>query len=267
MEHLETQAAGRSIGRAAELAGVTVRTLHHYDAIGLLAPSGRTPSGYRRYSAADLDRLRRILFYRELGFSLEDIAALLDDPAVGAVGHLRRQRRLLGEHIARLQRMAAAVDRELEAKGMGIDLTPEEKFEVFGAEYAEYEAEYQQEAEQRWGDTDTWAQSSGRTAGYTKEDWLRVKSEADRIDQRIAGAVRDGTAPDGAEGMAVAQAHREHIGRWFYDCSYPMHRGLAEMFIADPRFTAYYERRVAGGARWMHDAILANAERGEDREG
>ncbi|WP_235215466.1 MerR family transcriptional regulator [Phaeacidiphilus oryzae] len=265
VEMTKQVAEGRTVGQAAELAGVTVRTLHHYDEIGLLKPSGRTPSGYRRYSADDLDRLSRILFYRELGFSLEDIAALLDDPAVSAVGHLRRQRRLLGERIARLERMAAAVDRELEARGMGVDLTPEEKLEIFGAEYAEREAEYREEARNRWGETEAWRQSQRRAAGYTKEDWQRIKSETDEIERRLAEAVRGGVAPDSPEGMAVAEAHRAHMGRWFYDCPYAMHRGLAEMYLSDPRFTEYYERRAAGAAQWIRDAILANAAaHGED---
>ena len=149
-----------SVGQVAGYAKVTVRTLHHYDEIKLLSPSGRTPAGYRRYDDADLDRLQQILFYRELGFSLEEIASILDDRDVSPSEHLRRQHRLLSGRIARLQEMAAAVEEALEARKMGINLTPEEKFEMFGEGYQEYEAE----AEQRWGETDAWKQSQQRTA-------------------------------------------------------------------------------------------------------
>lgn len=123
---------GYSVGQVAGFAGVTVRTLHHYDEIGLLSPSGRSHAGHRRYDDADLDRLGRILFYRELGFPLDEVAVLLNDPDADAREHLRRQHALLSGRIARLQRMAEAVEHAMEAHRMGINLTPEEKFEVFG---------------------------------------------------------------------------------------------------------------------------------------
>lgn len=121
-----------SVGQVAGFAGVTVRTLHHYDDIGLLVPSERSHAGHRRYSDADLDRLQQILFYRELGFPLDEVAALLDDPAADPRAHLRRQHELLSARIGKLQKMAAAVEQAMEARSMGINLTPEEKFEVFG---------------------------------------------------------------------------------------------------------------------------------------
>src|SRR5215204_882365 len=104
-----------SIGRVAEVAHVTVRTLHHYDEIGLLSPSGRTTTGYRRYADSDLARLQQILLYRELGFSLEEIAKILDDPDLDLQAHLRRQHELLSERADRIQHMIAAVEFALEA--------------------------------------------------------------------------------------------------------------------------------------------------------
>src|SRR6266571_6447941 len=88
-----------SVGQVARLAAVSVRTLHHYHEIGLLTPSGQTPAGYRQYSADDLERLQRVLFYRELGFALDEIVTILDDPAIDAAAHLRRQRELLTRRI------------------------------------------------------------------------------------------------------------------------------------------------------------------------
>jgi DNA-binding transcriptional MerR regulator len=252
-----------SVGQVSRFAKVTVRTLHHYDEIKLLSPSGRTPSGYRRYDDADLDRLQQILFYRELGFSLDDIASILDDSGVSPSEHLRRQHRLLLGRIGRLQEMAASVEHALEARKMGINLTPEEKFEVFGEDYVDYE----EEAEARWGETDAWKQSKQRVATYTKDDWVRIQAEADGLNQRIAEAVRDDVAADSEQAMQIAEEHRQHIGRYFYDCSYAMHRGLAEMYIADPRFTETYEKVVPGGAAWFRLAILANADRAEDVQG
>src|SRR2546430_3425626 len=129
------------VGKVAELSGVTVRTLHHYDEIGLLSPSERTAAGYRRYRDADLERLQQILYYRELGFPLDEIAAILDQPGTDAVAHLRRQHALLLDRITRLQEMVGAIEFTLEATQMGLSLTPEERFEAFGdfnpGDYAE----------------------------------------------------------------------------------------------------------------------------------
>lgn len=158
---------GYSVGHVARAAKVTVRTLHHYDRIGLLRPSGRTAGGYRRYSDADLERLQQILFYRELGFPLEEIAEILDDPRADPMTHLRRQRDLLVGRIDRLRAMVTAIEHAMEARRMGISLTPEERFEVFGDFDPEAHAE---EAAERWGGYDAYQASQRRTAAYTKAD-------------------------------------------------------------------------------------------------
>ena len=121
------------MGRLAELAGVTVRTLHHYDEIGLVRPSARTVAGYRAYSAGDVERLREVLAYRRLGFGLREVADLVGDPSIDAVAHLRRLRGLLLEQRDRADAMVAAIDRELEARAKGMRMTPEEQLGMFGA--------------------------------------------------------------------------------------------------------------------------------------
>src|SRR5215472_3182442 len=121
-----------TVGRVAVLAGVTVRTLHHYDEIGLVRPSARTAAGYRAYSAGDVERLREVLAYRRLGFGLREIAALAGDPSADAVAHLRRLRGLLLEQRDRADAMVAAIDRELEVRAKGMRMTPEEQLGMFG---------------------------------------------------------------------------------------------------------------------------------------
>ncbi|MER5349146.1 MerR family transcriptional regulator [Kitasatospora sp. NPDC002551] len=248
---------GYTVGTVARIAKVTVRTLHHYDEIGLLSPRGRTPAGYRRYDEADLGRLQRILFYRELGFPLEEIAAVLDDDSVSPREHLRRQHRLLTDRIAHLQKLAAAVEHAMEAEKMGIQLTPEEKFELFGEHYRE---EWETEAEQRWGDTAAWAESQRRTGGYEKADWERIKAETDALNARLVEAFTAGEPADGGRAVDLAEEHRRHIRENFYDCTFEIHRGIAGMYLADPRFTKVYEDLAPGLAQWLHDAMLANAE-------
>jgi len=247
-----------NVGEVATLAGVTVRTLHHYDRIGLLSPSGRTAAGYRQYAPADLDRLHQVLLYRELGFPLEEVASLLDDPAADPAAHLRRQHALLRERLERTQAMVAAVEKEMEAQQMGISLTPEERFELFGDGFSD---EYQAEAEERWGDTAAWAQSQRRTAAYSKEDWVQIKEETEDLQNRFAEAMQSGAAADSDRAMDVAEAHRQHITRWFYDCPPAMHAGLGRMYVEDERFTATYERTAPGLAQYVSTAVQANTAR------
>ncbi|OIK00280.1 MerR family transcriptional regulator [Streptomyces monashensis] len=247
-----------SVGQVAGFAGVTVRTLHHYDEIGLLVPGGRTHAGHRRYTDADLDRLQQILFYRELGFPLDEVAALLDDPAADPQDHLRRQHDLLTARIEQLQKMAAAVEHAMEARTMGIQLTPEERFEVFGDKDPE---QYREEAEQRWGNTEAYAESQRRAATYTKEDWKRIQAEVDDWQERYAALVDAGEEPTGEAATDLAEEHREHIGRWYFEVSYEMHRCFAEMYVSDERFKAFYDAVRPGLAEHLRGAILANAER------
>jgi DNA-binding transcriptional MerR regulator len=247
-----------TVGELARLAGVTVRTLHHYDRIGLVQPGERTPAGYRSYDGRDLDRLQQVLVYRELGFPLEEVATLLDDPDTDPAVHLRRQHRLLRERLERTRAMVAAVEKEMEARQMGISLTPEERFEVFGDVQPE---QYEAEAEERWGDTEAWAQSQRRTAAMSKEDWLRVKAEGEDVERRFAAALRDGAAADSTAAMDLAEEHRQQISRNFYDCPPEVHAGLGRMYVEDDRFTAHYEQIAPGLAQYVSTAVQANAAR------
>ncbi|WP_119727467.1 MerR family transcriptional regulator [Thermomonospora amylolytica] len=253
---------GYSIGQVADAAGVTVRTLRHYDDIGLLTPSARTATGYRRYDDADLDRLQQILFYRELGFPLEDIAKILDDPDADALTHLRRQRELLRGRIDRLRAMVDAIELAMEARRVGVNLTPEERFEVFG----DFDPDrYEAEAEERWGGTDAYRESQRRVASYTKEDWKRIKAEQEAIIRGFVEAMAAGVPAADARAMDLAERHRQSITDGFYECTVEIHRGLADLYVSDPRFTAAYDRAAEGLAQYVHDAILANADRQEGR--
>ncbi|MER5435648.1 MerR family transcriptional regulator [Streptomyces sp. NPDC002588] len=247
-----------SVGQVAAFAGVTVRTLHHYDEIGLLVPGGRSHAGHRRYDDADLDRLQQILFYRELGFPLEEVAALLDDPEADPRAHLRRQHELLTARIEKLRKMAAAVEHAMEARKMGIDLTPEERFEVFGDKDPE---QYAEEAEARWGGTEAYAESQRRAARYTKDDWKRIQAEVGAWGERYTDLMAAGEPPAGEAAMDMAEEHRRHIGRWYFACPYGMHRSLGEMYVSDERFKAFYDAMRPGLAEHLRDAILANAAR------
>jgi DNA-binding transcriptional MerR regulator len=247
-----------TVGEVARLSHVSVRTLHHYDDIGLLTPQRRTSAGYRLYTDTDLQRLQQILFYRALEFGLDEIAAMLADPDSSADDHLRRQHRLVRERIDHGQLLLAALEKEMEARRMGMRLTPEEQFEIFGTD--KIGGEWAREAEQRWGDTDAYAESQRRTAGYTKEDWARLKDESDAGLRSFAEAMRAGVPPTSEQAMALAEAHRTFLTTWFYDCGYDMHRNLAEMYVADDRFRATFDAVAPGLADYVAAAILANVD-------
>jgi MerR family transcriptional regulator, thiopeptide resistance regulator len=141
---------------------------------------------------------------------------------------------------------------------MSTSLTPEERHEVFGDfDPAAHEAE----AEERWGSTTAYQQSASRTRGYTKDDWIRIKAEAQDTTRRLGEAFTSGVAASAPQAMDLAEDHRQHITRWFYDCPKEMHVKLGEMYIADPRFTATYDTVAPGLAQWFHEAIAANAAR------
>ncbi|WAC57889.1 MerR family transcriptional regulator [Gordonia sp. SL306] len=247
----------RTVGAVARLTGVSVRTLHHYDQIGLVVPSDRTSVGYRVYDDADIERLHRVLTYRELGFSLEQIATLLDDPLVDASAQLRDQHDRLIDRINRLHRMVAAVEDMMDAKDNGIQLTAEEQAEIFGQDWPG--DDYAAEAEERWGDSEAWEQSGKRTARFGKDDWRRIKAEGDALEAKLADALRSGVAPGSPEANALAEEHRAGINQ-FYDCGHEMHVNLANMYVADPRFTKHYDDVAPGLAHYVRDVIVANAE-------
>jgi DNA-binding transcriptional MerR regulator len=242
-----------TIGDVARFAGITVRTLHHYDSIGLLTPSERRGNGYRGYTGADISRLQRILAYRELDLGLDEIRQLLDEPA-DAVFALKQARRRIAEQVGRLQRIAESLDAAIRAETKGTTMTPEEKLQAFGDFDPEEHAE---EAKERWGATDAYAESARRTGSYTAEDWRRVSAEADEVNQGFLQLIADGTPADSTKAAALADAHRAYITKWFYACTPEIHAGLGSMYVADERFRANIDKAGNGLAAYQSAAIAA----------
>ena len=252
-----------TVSEVARMAHVTVRTLHHYDEIGLLIASERTDKGYRLYDEADLRRLQQILIFRELEFPLEAIGPLLDAPPGARSEALRTQRELLGQQLRRTEAVLRAVDAALAALEGEETMDTKRMFDGF----EEFDhAKHQAEAEERWGQTDAYRESMRRARQYSKAEWTAIKADAEAATDRLAELFAEGKAPDGTESMDAAEAHRTHISRWFYPCSHAMHVGLARMYQADPRFTEHYEKRAKGLAAFVATAIEANARRAEVTE-
>ncbi len=240
-----------TVGAVSDLAGVTVRTLHHYDEIGLVVPAGRTDAGYRTYGPGEVERLQEVLFFRELGFALDEIKDVMQDPNYSRTDALEKQRALLEERADRLLKMMDAVDTAVLAERTGVKMSSEEMLEVFN--------EHEEEAKERWGDTDAYKQSAQRTANYSKQDWGDIKEEADGMYKSFLDLMEDAVPADDTKAMAVAEEHRAHITRWFYDCSIEVHAGLGHMYMADERFKNNIDKAGEGLTEYMSEAMAANA--------
>jgi DNA-binding transcriptional MerR regulator len=246
-----------TVGELSRISGVTVRTLHHYDEIGLVVPSQRTNANYRLYSDDDVLRLQQVLVFRELGMPLDEIAGVLDDAThANRAELLRRHRGALVEKRGKLDAMLAAVDHAIDVLEKGTPtMTSEDMKKMFDGFDP---AEYAEEAEQRWGNTDTYKESQRRVKQYGPREWQQIKDESAAINARFLELMREGAPPTDTRVQAVVADHRAHISKWFYECSKDIHRGLGQMYVADPRFTKNIDRAGEGLAQFMSEAIAAS---------
>lgn len=246
-----------TVGQVATEVGVTVRTLHHYDDIGLVRPSARSHADYRLYTADDLRRLHHVMIYRRLGFGLGEIAALLEQDA-DLAAHLRRQRASVLERVAELEQLVRLIDHTLEDTMNNFAISNDEMKQIFGDAFDD---SYQDEARARWGDTDAWRESAERTSQYSVEDWQQIKAENDAITARFAALMAAGVSADAPEAMDVAEQHRQHMTQRYFTCSRELHAQISELNVTDDRYALLYENVAPGLARYVRDASVANAAR------
>jgi DNA-binding transcriptional MerR regulator len=244
----------------AQAAGVSVRTLHHYDEIGLLVPSGRSHAGYRWYSDDDLLRLQQIVIGRELGLSLEDIRRSLDEPGFDRRRALVEQRSTLERRARQTEAMLRAIDAAIavidaDSQPLGDTMDMKQIFDGFDP------SKYEAETKQRWGNTDAYKESQARTRRYSREDWQRFADEQAGIHADAFRALQQGKAADDEAVMDVAERHRLAIDRWFYPCGHALHRALADMYEQDPRFADNIDKFGAGLTPYLSAAMRANARR------
>lgn len=233
------------IGEAAKLGGVTVRALHHYDRIGLLTPGAVGDSGYRYYGEAEMERLQRILFYRELGFSLREIAGLLQNGDREEA--LRGQKHLLTMQRDRLDRLIALLDDCLKGESV-MDFTPFDR-----AELEQEKKRYEEEVRERWGKTDAYAQSREKAAGRSSRDNDALQRQTEAFFAKVA-ALRE-EDPAGKAAQELVREWQAFLTEHYYDCTTEILRGLGQMYTADERFTANLDRNGAGTAAFFAKAI------------
>lgn len=244
-----------TVHELANLSGCTVRTLHHYDELGLVRAQ-RSPNGYRRYGSAEVDRLQQVLLYRACEMPLADIKRVLDDPAFDERAALLEHARELRSRRDRLDGLIASVEKTLANREGNEPMEDTEKFEAFKQGLVDdNEATYGEEVRERWGD-DAADASNAKLMGMTQEQYR----ETQELEQGIKDALRAAMAtgdPAGEDGQRAADLHRQWLCRFWKDGTYSKaaHAGLAEMYVADDRFKAYYGAIAPGAAEFLRDAI------------
>ncbi len=247
---------GYTVRQLARLAGVTVRTLHHYDQIGLLQPDARSAAGYRLYGQQGLLRLQQILLFRELDVPLSEIRSILDDPQFDLVQALRGHRQTLQARAARLETLLHTIDKTIATLTSSEEppmLTVEELYEGFSKEDAE---RYRREARANWGDEMVEA-SEQRAARMSKAQWQAVGQQGEAATQLMASLM--GQAPDDPAVQAAIAQHHAWIEN-FYPAPAELYRGLGQMYVEHPEFRAFYEKVRPGLAGFMQAAMAHYAD-------
>ena len=233
----------------AKLTGVSVRTLHYYDEIGLLKPSFvDEQNGYRYYDENTLCRMQEILFYREIQFSLKEIRMILSSPDYDKKNALAEQKHLLTLKKERLERLISALDGAMKGEKISMDIFDNSEFEAKREEYAK-------EAKEKWGGTAAYKESAEKTAGYSADKWNKVNSAMDELIAEFAECLRNGFAPDSKEAQELVKRWQDFITDNYYTCTKEILAGLAEMYVSDERFMKNIDRHGDGTARFMSDAI------------
>jgi len=238
-----------TVKQLAKLAGISPRTLRHYDRIDLLKPAFVGDNGYRYCQHDQLIKLMQILFYRELDFSLTDIKQIITNPNFDMTEALQKHRHLLNLKAKRTKRLIKTIDQILIATKGNQTISASATYQSFDQTDIN---QYKDEVKRRWGHTDAYRQSIERAKKWTKQDLDRIKQQVQDITLKLAKLIDQDTKSPRVQ--ALIKQHHAHINN-FYDCSIDIYRGLGEIYFADPRFAAHYNRVKPGLAEFINQAI------------
>lgn len=243
-----------TVQKLGELAGVSTRTLRYYDEIGLLKPARVNSSGYRIYGQGEVDRLQQILFYRELGVSLENIKNIVTAPSFDATNALREHREKLLAKREQLDVLIANLDKTIAVKEGRKTMTNKEKFEGFKRKMMEEnEEKYGEEIREKYG-SDAVEKSNAKLMNMTQEDYEKVTALEKQIKEKLAQALESGD-PASTIAQEAADLHKQWLTFYWAEYNKEAHAGLAQMYVDDERFTAYYDENQPGTAAFLRDAI------------
>ncbi|MBE6970947.1 MAG: MerR family transcriptional regulator [Ruminococcaceae bacterium] len=228
----------------AEFTGVSVRTLHYYDEIGLLTPAKvDTLTGYRYYDENSLLRMQEILFYRELDFSLKSIGEILSSPNYNKSKALHEQKHLLTLKKERLERLILAIDGAMKGENV-----------MKAFDNSEFE-KHKDEAKEKWGKTDAYKEHAEKTKNYSKQKWNDLAEGMDHIMADFALCMKNGKSPDSAEAQNLVKMLQSHINENYYQCTSQILAGLGQMYVGDERFKNNIDKHADGTAQFVCEAI------------
>lgn len=237
------------------IAGVSTRTLRYYDQIGLLKPARMNSSGYRIYGQSEVDRLQQILFYRELGVGLEKIQELLTTPSFDGMIALQEHRTNLLKKRAQLDQLIANVDATLAHTEGSIPMTNKERFIGFKQTMIDdNEKKYGKEIRAQYGDTQI-DQTNQKIRDMTEAQYADVEQLEVAVHEALANAITTGD-PAGELAQHAADLHRQWLSYYWNTYSKEAHAGVAQLYVDDKRFTAYYDDKQSGAAAFLREAIL-----------
>ena len=238
-----------TIKQIADMAGITVRTLHHYDYLKLLCPDGKGTNGYRIYTSVQLRRLQQILFLKELGFTLTQIKEILDSDNFDRYKALQLHKELLLKKRQRLDELINNVDKNIKALEGGLEMNEEDMFSPFEDKKIR---EYTQQAKEKYSSSLV-EQSIEKVSAYSKKEWEDIMEYGDSLMKEMKELMNRDPADKTVQN--VISKHYKMINDNFYDCSIEIYSGLADLYVSDERFTAFFEKYSQGLAKYMHDAI------------
>ncbi|MBA3682197.1 MAG: MerR family transcriptional regulator [Bacteroidetes bacterium] len=243
-----------SVNKLAKLAGVSVRTLHHYDQIGLLKPSVRSETNYRYYSEAELLRLQQILFYKELDLSLVQIAEILDDPTFDIMQALRSHKTELQKRKDRTEQLLLTIDKTIiNLKSKTKKMDHEEMYKGFSKEQGKA---YRKEASEKWGE-EIVAASEKKILEMDKAEWKALLQKGEDINVELVKLI--GQSPKDKKVQALIKEHFEMTGK-FFNVTIEIYRNLGTMYVEDLRFKANYDKHHPKLAEFLRDGIYAFVE-------
>ncbi len=246
-----------TVQKLAKLAGVSARTLRYYDEIGILKPARINSSGYRIYGPSEVDRLQQILFFRELGVSLESVKIMVTAPTFDGLKALQEHHEKLLEKREQLDALIANVEKTIANAERGIAMTDKEKFEGFKQKMIDdNEKKYGQEIRAKYGDEQV-DRSNQKIKGMTKEQY----DEVEKLSADVMTALKEAFAtgnPAGELAQKAADLHRQWLSFYCEGYTKEGHANVAQMYVDDERFTAYYDKEQPGTAEFLRDAIFIN---------
>jgi DNA-binding transcriptional MerR regulator len=237
-----------TVQKLANISGVSVRTLHYYDEIGLLSPSYVKRNGYRFYDEKELLRLQQIMFFKELDFPLSEIKKIIENPNFNEEKALKDHRKMIEVKKERMTSLLRTIDQTINKITKRKKMEDKELYEAFNRS----EEKYGEEVKEKWGNTKAYKESKEKVSKMSKGDMIRIQKESDELMKEIVSSMK--FTPENKEVQKLIGRHYNNL-RNFYEPNLEMYKGLGEMYVSDKRFTAYFEKYATGLAVFMRDAI------------